>query len=145
MSEYAGTYTSPGFGTFTICAPGSTSSTCRTVLDDFRTADRVTGNISASGTQELYAAWPRFWSSHLRFIHDSGDCFAFESTNLYPDGYGADKTPFANPLFNFHSSFLVEKGKVAGFGFYVSLHQSWRSKKGGSVRDTADVWFDKVA
>jgi hypothetical protein len=40
MSKYAGTYTSPGFGNFT----------------DFRTADRVTRNISASGTQKLYAA-----------------------------------------------------------------------------------------
>jgi hypothetical protein len=38
----------------------------------------------------------------------------------------------------------VEDGVVVGLGFFVAEQQSWRAKKGGSVREIADVWFDKI-
>ncbi|KAJ7243095.1 beta-lactamase/transpeptidase-like protein [Mycena rebaudengoi] len=116
-----------------------------TVLDDFRL---LTGSLEIflrRGRKNYMPPGPGFGAPHLRFIHDSGDCFAFESTNPYPTATVPNKNTFCESPFQLHSSFLVEKGKVAGFGFYVSLINHGRSKKGGSVRDTADVWFDKVA
>ncbi|KAJ7282733.1 beta-lactamase/transpeptidase-like protein [Mycena rebaudengoi] len=143
ISKYAGTYRNLAHGNFTICAPDSTSSACKTVLGEFKTVDR---HSSGSGTPELYSAWPRFWCTHLRIVHISGDSFGLIPTVLYPQGYGADKTPFANSVLGgYLSTFLVEKGKVAGLGLFAAVHESKRSRKGGNVRDTADAWFDKVA
>ncbi|KAJ7292172.1 beta-lactamase/transpeptidase-like protein [Mycena rebaudengoi] len=142
ISRYAGTYMNLAFGNVTFCSPESTSSACKTVLRDFHTADR---NVPPA-TPELYSAWPRFWCSHFRFVHIDGESFGLVPIVLYPDGYGADKTPFANAVAGgYLSKFLVEKGEVAGFGVYASVQESKRSKKGGNVRDTADAWFDKVA
>ncbi|KAJ7292861.1 beta-lactamase/transpeptidase-like protein [Mycena rebaudengoi] len=143
LSEYAGTYTSPGYGNLTICARASTSSVCSAVIDNFETVDRATGR--RSGPSELYSAWPRFWSTELRFAHLSEHSFFVTPTALYVDGYGKDKTPFEDPEAQPQvSKFAVEEGKVVGLGLFTALRQSWRSKKGGSVRDTADVWFEKV-
>ncbi|KAJ7292859.1 beta-lactamase/transpeptidase-like protein [Mycena rebaudengoi] len=142
LSEYAGTYTSPGYGNITICARESTSSVCSTVVNKFETVDRATGRRSEPS--ELYSAWPRFWSTELRFVHLSENVFSVTSTTLYVNGYGKDKTPFENLFGTGPSTFAVEEGKVVGFGTFTALRQSWRSKKGGSLRDTADVWFEKV-
>ncbi|KAJ7292842.1 hypothetical protein C8J57DRAFT_1267254, partial [Mycena rebaudengoi] len=118
LFEYTGTYMNPGYGNITICARESTSS--------------VHGH--RLGASELYSPSPRFWSSHIRFTHVSENSFALATINLYINGYGADKTPFEN---------ASEEGKVVGLGIFRALRQSWRLKKGGSVRNTAGAWFGK--
>ncbi|KAJ7292878.1 beta-lactamase/transpeptidase-like protein [Mycena rebaudengoi] len=142
LSEYAGTYTSPGYGNITICARESTSSVCSTVVNNFETVDRATGRRSEPS--ELYSAWPRFWTTELRFVHLYENSFTVTPSALYVNGYGKDKTPFENLDGSLPSTFAVEEGKVVGLGLFTALRLSWRSKKGGSVRDTADVWFEKV-
>ncbi|KAJ7201961.1 beta-lactamase/transpeptidase-like protein [Mycena rebaudengoi] len=82
LFEYTGTYMNPGYGNITICARESTSSVCRTVVNDFETVDRGTGH--------------RLGASHIRFTHVSENSFALATINLYINGYGADKTPFEN-------------------------------------------------
>ncbi|KAJ7292877.1 beta-lactamase/transpeptidase-like protein [Mycena rebaudengoi] len=142
LSEYAGTYTSPGYGNITICARESTSSVCSTVVNNFETVDRATGR--RSGPSELYSAWPRFWTTELRFVHLYENSFTVTPSALYVNGYGKDKTPFENLDGSLPSTFAVEEGKVVGLGLFTALRQFWRSKKGGGVKDTADVWFEKV-
>ncbi|KAJ7292835.1 beta-lactamase/transpeptidase-like protein [Mycena rebaudengoi] len=143
LSEYTGTYMNPGYGNITICARESTSSVCRTVVNDFGTVDRGTGH--RLGASELYSASPRFWSSHIRFTHVSENFFALAAINVYINGYGADKTPFENASGSRAASiFIVDEGKVMGLGIFSALRQSWRLKNGGSVRDMADAWFEKV-
>ncbi|KAF7362847.1 Beta-lactamase domain-containing protein [Mycena venus] len=64
---------------------------------------------------------------------------------LRVDGYGADHTPFDEDSINdWKVTFMEENGKVVGLGFFVAENESWRAKEGGSVRDIADVWFDKI-
>jgi hypothetical protein len=66
-------------------------------------------------------------------------------TNLYVEGYGADHTPFEDIAQDGISArFAVEDGKVVGLGLFVAWEKSWRAKKGGSLRDIADVWFDRT-
>jgi hypothetical protein len=66
-------------------------------------------------------------------------------TTLYVDGYGSDHTPFEDVSDEIMSAtFMVEDGNVVGLGLFVAGGQSWRVKKGGSVREIADVWFDKL-
>ncbi|KAJ7204669.1 beta-lactamase/transpeptidase-like protein [Mycena pura] len=118
-------------------SPGPSSRECQVVIDDFRTPS------------SSYARWPRFWASHLRLspVPGSRDYeYAVQLTNLYPDGYGADRTPFEEPSAEFVAKFMMDSnGDVVGLGFFgVAQGTSWRSKRGGSMRDTADVWFDKI-
>ncbi len=41
LHAYTGTYHNPGYGSFTICAPSSSSHYCVTVLEDFAVVDNV--------------------------------------------------------------------------------------------------------
>ncbi|KAJ7160591.1 beta-lactamase/transpeptidase-like protein [Mycena crocata] len=145
ISEYAGTYTNSGYGNVTLCAPQSNSTLCKAPLADFATVDEATGHPPAPS--ELYAAWPRFWSSHLRMTHVSNNTFAFQASTLLPTGYGADKTPFENHdgFPSMPATFEVQDENVVGFGITFATRPSWRAKKGRSVEDTADAWFAKVA
>ncbi|KAJ7461808.1 beta-lactamase/transpeptidase-like protein [Mycena galericulata] len=130
-SGLAGTYSNLGYGNFTLCSPlFPTSSLCLEVVRDFRAVDSAAGRSTPS--LDLYSAWPRFWGTHLRLSHVSGNDYVFKLTTLYVDGYGADRSPFE------------DDGNVVGLGLFVANSESWRAKKGGSVRDIADVWFDKM-
>ncbi|KAJ7640499.1 beta-lactamase/transpeptidase-like protein [Mycena polygramma] len=128
--SFTGTYSNAGYGNFTLCSPlFPTSADCLQVIQDFRTVDSAACKPTPSA--DLYSAWPRFWGSHL---------------HLSP-GFGADRTPFEDVASEtFEAKFMLdsEGGKVAGLGMYVARRESWRVKKGGSVRDTADVWFEKL-
>ncbi|KAF8207383.1 beta-lactamase/transpeptidase-like protein [Mycena galopus ATCC 62051] len=143
LSALTGTYSNVGYGTFTLCsASQSTSTQCATVVEDFEKVDAAAGKLNNSS--ELYSAWSRFWGTHLRLTPTSGNDYIGEITTLYVDGYGADHTPFEDPVLDFKISFMEEEGKVVGLGFFVAENESWRAKRGGSIRDVADVWFDKL-
>ncbi|KAJ6559846.1 beta-lactamase/transpeptidase-like protein, partial [Mycena capillaripes] len=142
LSGLEGTYSNVGYGNFTLCSSAQpTTSQCAGVVQDFQRVDAATGRPSNSA--ELYSACSRFWGTHLRLTPISGNDYIGEITTLYVDGYGADHTPFEDPVFDFKITFMEEGGKVAGLGFFVTLGETWRERKGGSVHDIADAWFDK--
>ena len=91
IEQYAGKYTSPGYVNITLCAPTSTSPECLEVLKDFFLFDDV---ASPENRYTLYAAFPTLWSTHLRLHHVGGDDFEMLYTDLFPEGYGKDLTPF---------------------------------------------------
>ncbi|KAJ7851819.1 hypothetical protein B0H14DRAFT_2761099 [Mycena olivaceomarginata] len=148
LSGLAGTYSNVGYGNFTLCSAAQTTSPtslqCAGVIQDFAKVDTAAGKPSNSA--ELYSAWSRFWGTYLRLNPASGNDYVAQLTTLYVDGYGEDHTPFEDAVddFQFKITFMEEKGKVVGLGFFVAENESWRVKKGGSVRDTADAWFDKL-
>ncbi|KAJ7334797.1 beta-lactamase/transpeptidase-like protein [Mycena albidolilacea] len=150
IADLTGTYVSiGGYGNFTLCSPvPPTSPECLAPVQAFRTVDAAAG--TPTDPTDLYAVWPRFWASHIRFSRVSGNDYEYdysysaEITNLYVEGYGADRTPFEDVSDVIPARFAVEKGKVVGLGLSVALKPSWRAKKGGSLREIADVWFDKL-
>ncbi|KAF7350188.1 Beta-lactamase domain-containing protein [Mycena venus] len=143
LSGLAGTYSNVGYGNFTLCSSAQpTTAQCADVIQDFKRVDAAAGKPSNSA--ELYSAWSRFWGTHLRLTPISGNDYIGEITTLYVDGYGADHTPFEDPVIDFKITFMEEGGKVVGLGFFVASSETWREKKGGSVRDIADAWFDKL-
>ncbi|KAJ7803451.1 beta-lactamase/transpeptidase-like protein [Mycena olivaceomarginata] len=119
LSGLEGTYSNLGYGNFTLCSSAQPITT------------------------QSYSAWPRFWGSHLRLTPISGNAYDGKLTTLYVDGYGVDHTPFEDPVIDLGVAFMEEEGKVTGLGFFVASGETWREKKGGSVRDIADAWFDK--
>ncbi|KAJ7237632.1 beta-lactamase/transpeptidase-like protein, partial [Mycena rebaudengoi] len=138
-----GTYSNVGYGNFTLCSSAQpTTAQCAGVVQDFERVDVAAGKPRNSA--ELYSAWSRFWGTHLRLTPISGNDYIGEITTLYVDGYGADHTPFEDPLGDFKITFMEEGGKAVGLGFFVASSETWREKKGGSVRDRADTWFDKL-
>ncbi|KAJ6558172.1 beta-lactamase/transpeptidase-like protein [Mycena capillaripes] len=144
LSGFPGTYSNPGYGNFTLCSPlFPTSRECLDIIHDFRTVDSAAGKPTHS--VDLYGAWPRWWGTHLRVSPVSGNDYIVKLTTLYVDGYGADHTPFEVVSSEISAAtFMVEEGTVMGIGLFVAGEKSWRVKKGGSVRDIADVWFDKL-
>ncbi|KAG2069269.1 beta-lactamase/transpeptidase-like protein [Suillus decipiens] len=143
LEEFSGTYTDAGYGTITFCAPSANSSYCQDVISDFTAVDG--GKSSAPQSAQLLAAWPRICSSHIRGTHRSGNTFEFQYTSLFPEGYGRDSTPFETELSDATAEFVVENGKVVGFGIFGRLDQlAERERTHTTVKDRAEVWFDKV-
>lgn len=168
LEAYSGTYNNSGYGSFTICSASSTSQYCTEVLSNFTVVDSHTITADASSTpyvrnstRELYASFPRLWSSHLRFVHLERQKFLLEATNLFPEGYGKNKNPFEALADDDTGGVIVEfvvsdededeqvdGGRVQGFGM-MGLMEGKTARtareRGGSVRERADVWFERAA
>ncbi|KIP11152.1 hypothetical protein PHLGIDRAFT_28072 [Phlebiopsis gigantea 11061_1 CR5-6] len=145
LAAYAGHYHDPGYGSFTLCAPSpSPSSECTSVLHDFAPFhDTTNGSIPA-----LYTTVSAVWISHFRLVHRSADVFELHGTFLFPHGYGKDTSPFETNEMGDEpptAEFWVEDGKVKGValnGLVGEMTEMQRS--GGSLKDTAEVWLEKV-
>ncbi|KAJ7054958.1 beta-lactamase/transpeptidase-like protein [Mycena amicta] len=131
----AGTYSNAGPTQTNNTSP---SSSCKAVIEDFRLVDAAAGRPASQAESQLVAAWPRFWASHLRVspVEDASasDSYAFQMTNLYAHGFGKNSTAFEAPNLG---------GGVGLFGVAV-LPTIREVNVNGSVKDTADVWFDRV-
>ncbi|KAJ8593158.1 beta-lactamase/transpeptidase-like protein [Rhizopogon salebrosus TDB-379] len=143
LEEFSGTYSNPGYGSFTFCGPSNSSAYCQKVITDFNAVD--TAQSSAPSSPQLLAAWPRAWVSHIRAVHQSGNKFLLQWTSLLTEGYGRDSTPFEVGPSESTAEFVVEDGKVVGFGLFglVDLPTE-RGRTQTTVKNRAEAWFDKV-
>jgi len=151
LDAFSGTYTNPGYGSFTLCSPSSPSPSnyCTQVHSDFSIVDHAQDTSASVSNQDLLAAWPRVWSSHVRMRHQDDLVFDLYLTSLYPDGYGKDTMPFAKEkgigTVDAVAEFVVEEGRVVGFGLSGFVGQvTERARTYEGVRDQAEVWFDRV-
>jgi hypothetical protein len=146
IEEFSGTYVNAGYGPITFCSPSVNSPYCQNVISDFAAVDA--GKSGAPQSVQLLAAWPRIWASHIRGVHQSGNTFNVQYTSLYPEGYGRDTTPFETAEIGTSEAtaeFVVEDGKVVGFGLVGLVGQlTERERTHTTVKDRAEVWFDKV-
>jgi hypothetical protein len=146
IEEFSGTYVNAGYGPITFCSPSGNSPYCQDVISDFAAVDA--GKSGAPQSVQLLAAWPRIWASHIRGVHLSGNTFNVQYTSLYPEGYGRDTTPFETAEIGTSEAtaeFVVEDGKVVGFGLVGLVGQlTERERTHTTVKDRAEVWFDKV-
>ncbi|KAG1877405.1 beta-lactamase/transpeptidase-like protein [Suillus subluteus] len=128
LEEFSGTYSNAGYGAITFCSPSGSSLYCQDVISNFTAVDA--GKSTAPQSVQLFAAWPRIWSSHIR------------------EGYGRDTTPFETSEIGSSEAtaeFVVEDGKVVGFGLVGLVGQvTERERTHTTVKDRAEVWFDKV-
>jgi len=135
----AGTYHSTGYGTVVLCSVDSSSPSCRSVLDDFRA---VNESISPNST-DLFASFNTVWSKHAHFTHTNASKYLISLGMVYPEGYGKNSTPFSTLAPITTAQFVVENGKIVGFGFNDS--DTSDLTHGGSVEETSQVWFVKEA
>lgn len=154
LELYAGTYFNAGYGkgNLTLCTQASDSKHCKQVINDFSSFPKE------GASSLLYASLPTIWSSHARLQYAGNDTFNNQITYLFPNGYGKDKSPFeANEEGESEGTvrFVVNRVKdsngvvtaeeVLGFGLFDTVGAvTDREKKGGSIEETADVWFEKV-
>ena len=140
--DFTGLYLNEGYGAFLLCDSKSTSAHCATVLDDFAAVDAPEKPKST----ELYASWPRLWTSHVRASYAGDMRFVIQVSQLFPQGYGKNTTPFELFGGGAFADFVVrDDGEVLGFGLFgLAGERTNREKKGGSVEDTAEVWFDRA-
>lgn len=134
-----GTYCSAGYGTLVLCNMLSTSPACKGIQNDVRA---ITGSESLSpNPHDLFTYWGAVWEKHGYFAYTNGSSYSILIGTVYPQGYGKNSTPFAEMGTYSTAKFVVENGKVVGFGFNDT--QIWNLAHGKSVKDTSQVWFDK--
>lgn len=154
LELYAGTYFNAGYGkdNLTLCTQASDSKHCKQVVNDFSSFPKE------GASSFLYASLPTLLSSHACLRNAGNDTFNTQITYLFPNGYGKDKSPFE--AYEEGESegtvrFVVNRGKdnngvvtaedVLGFSLFDTVGAvTDREKKGGSIEETADVWFEKV-
>lgn len=145
-AAFVGTYTNPGYPNITICAATTATPECASVLDVFRHFEDTTA------TDLLYASLPSVWTTHARIAHVAGSTFHMQGTYLFPHGYGRDTSPFETSeegQSTIRLEFVMtESGgttEVSGFGIFGFVGEQTEAQRlGGSVQDTAEVWFTKV-
>jgi hypothetical protein len=138
--DFTGVYVNEGYGSFVLCNSTSTSHYCTQVLSDFAVVDGA--SAAKNKESELYAEWPRYWSSHLRLAHRSGLRFTLQPTALFPKGYSKDTRPFETYEGDFGDfgdvEFVDRDGAIEGLGMFL---KTGREKMEGSIEERADVWF----
>lgn len=159
--DLTGTYYNAGYGNITFCSAAfSNDASCNPLLSDFAAVDAVSGTgFNASSVQggELVADWGKFFAPQARLI-PSGAAATDASGNttapytiiveaLFPQGYGANTAAFEELLGSATATFVVDGtgSTVYGFGLTGTVgEESDRQLQGGSVEETADVWFVKL-
>ncbi|EJD02324.1 beta-lactamase/transpeptidase-like protein [Fomitiporia mediterranea MF3/22] len=153
LSAYSGLYSNPGYGVFVLCDPESTSHYCDSVLSDFRAVDAAQSLPFPPQTDvpQLFAAWPRIWSSHVRLVHAANNTNKFDIsfTRLFPEGYGASDTAFEvyeSDRYEGQVEFVVdEEGmSVIGFGYFGVGDMKGNREEGVSIEDGSIAWFTRV-
>ncbi|CDO69943.1 hypothetical protein BN946_scf184836.g17 [Trametes cinnabarina] len=147
LEAYEGAYDDPGYGAITICAPKSKSRACTAVLDDFASLGPLTDT-----TPHLYGSFRTLWSSHVRFIHHSGDTFNVTFTQIFPQGYGRNTSAFEtyeSGEGEGHVVFTVaaEGPEILGFALVVdqdAVAARMRRSKGASLGEAADALFFRI-
>lgn len=150
MAKYVGTYENVAYGKLTICDRSPASPSCQFVLSDFDKVDSAQSLPLPPSREipQLFAQWPRFWSSHARFVHCGNNTFDLALTNLFTEGYGDSKTPFEAyemDTYEAQVEFVVVDGEVVGFGFFGEGEDMSRNiHVRESVQENAIVWFEKI-
>ncbi|KAJ3557983.1 hypothetical protein NM688_g1175 [Phlebia brevispora] len=147
LEDYAGVYVNPGYPNITLCAPTGDSSACIQALKAFSHFEDV------KQSQTLYAIISSLWITHGRLQHVKEHTFEMSGTYLFPHGYGKDQSSFetwerGSP--GLIAEFVVEElleneRKVMGFGLKGFVGETtMRQRMGGSVEETAEVYFTKI-
>ena len=98
--------------------------------------------------RSLYTAFSSLWISHLRLEHTDAEAFAVHGGFLFPDGFGRDRAPFEMGMTEgagITAEFLVEGGRVRGLALNGLVGEVTNAQRtGGGLKDTAEVWFEKI-
>lgn len=145
---YVGTYANGGYRNITLCTSTSTTGDCPDVLNAFERVDPISPYKSHLN---LYASYPGIWASHLRLLRvsDGEHTFQAQFTYLFPYGHGKNTTGFemwepglSEAIMKFVVEGEGEEKRVVGIGMYrMSGDVSERQRLGGTVQETADVWW----
>lgn len=141
--DLTGTYYNAGYGTSVLCSVHSTSPSCKSVLDAFRSIDPSSLSPKSTST-DLFASRVTLVSTHIRFAcTDVSNCL-ISAGSIYPQGYGKNTTAFSTLVPIATAEFVVENGKAVGFG-WNNIIDDGGVKRSGSVEETSEVWFVKQA
>jgi hypothetical protein len=148
IGAYAGTFINPGYGSLRLHAPIDTSPEARDILNEYATV----GIDASPDAQTLFARWSRNFFTHLSLSHEDGNVFAPRAQVLFPNGYGANKTPFETgtrgaPRSRFEFKVVNEGGHERVIGFAIlgsSGPPTPRELAGSTLEERADVWFERI-
>lgn len=139
----AGTYHSAGQGSpITFFSSSCSGPDAERVLSTFRAVG------SELAADDLYAALPRVWCTHVRLVHIGGVRFSLHHNWLFPEGYGKDRSPFALHAQDQECGivhFVAEGTQVIGFALTgTAEEETILERRGGMLQDIADAWFEKI-
>ncbi|KAF8183036.1 beta-lactamase/transpeptidase-like protein [Mycena galopus ATCC 62051] len=149
FSALAGTYRDPGYGTLDLClvstdsSNASASESCRQIIDEIPTA--LPGVLDPH-IPTLLARWKAFGVTHVSIAHFEHNLFNVTGVFSIPTGNSSDKPYWVQS--DTHPNFVAEfsfDGK-AGIGIrgFWGAGNGVESPHGDSVKDRAEVWFEKI-
>ncbi len=138
--DLTGTYYNAGYGVGELCSVHSSSPSCESVLDAFRSIDSSLSTNSSS--TDLFAPWVTILSTHMRFTYTNNSQYLISIGSIYPQGYGKNSTAFSTLAPGATAEFVVENEEVVGFG--LNIVGDGGDARSGSVEETAEVWFVKT-
>jgi hypothetical protein len=141
--DLTGTNNNAGYGTGVLCSVHSTSPSCKSVLDAFRSIDPSSLSPKSTST-DLFASWVMLFSTHIRFTHTNDSNYLISAGSIYPQGYGKNTTAFSTLFPVATAEFVVQNGKAVGLG-WNNIIDDGGVKRSGSVEETSEVWFVKQA
>ncbi|KAH7927509.1 beta-lactamase/transpeptidase-like protein [Leucogyrophana mollusca] len=150
LQKYAGMYSSPGYQNLTFCDPSSQLPYCKRILGNYARIDPTTRSQDITKSH-LVSTWPGCWTREVHFEHREDNLFRGEFARWLSYGYGANATAFQVEVPamlgpDIVASFVVEDSEVVGFGLFgTEGFETKRQRSGRTVREKADVWFDKVS
>ena len=131
--DLTGTYYNAGYGTGVLCSVHSSSPSCGSVLDAFRSIDPSLSAPNSNST-DLFASWVTPLSTHVRFIYTNDSQYLVSIGSIYPQGYGKNSTPFSTLTPSATAEFVVENEKVVGFGWDI-IGDDGDVRQSGSVEE----------
>ncbi|KAF8495154.1 beta-lactamase/transpeptidase-like protein [Russula emetica] len=145
--DLTGIYYNAGYGTGVLCSVHSTSPSCKSVLDAFRSVDPSSLSPNSTST-DLFASWVTLFSTHIRFTYytnNNSHYYLISAGSIYPQGYGKNLTAFSALVPVATAEFVVENKEVVGFGWNNIIDGGGGVQPSGSVEETSEVWFVKQA
>ncbi|TFK69244.1 beta-lactamase/transpeptidase-like protein [Pluteus cervinus] len=151
IESFAGVYKNPGYGTVELCAfpvanMSVLSPSCKNLVNE---VDVTLPGVLRPNKPTLIGRWNKVWATHIILTHFSGNLFNISAPMSVPTNdasypfwvYGMDRpefeTVFAEFAFAPDQGFGL-KGNVWGAGSYAG------PPSGNTLRDTAEVYFEKV-
>ena len=153
-SKFAGTYINPAYGRYDFCLPPShsPSSLARCSKSDKYWELVRRSNVSdASVEPSLGVVLPAVFANYAQLYRISNTVFNVTGFEIMttPSTDGSERRPVVVPAFGYESTVEFAIGNdrtIEGFGFRGIWGAGYgvESPTGETVRERAEVWFDRV-
>ncbi|KAK7042563.1 beta-lactamase class penicillin binding protein [Favolaschia claudopus] len=151
FSDLAGTYTDPGYGSLDLCLISpkslvdSPSESCSQLIGEIPI--QIPSTLDPE-VPTLLARWPAFGMTHVSLAHFERNVFNVTAIFSIPTANASDKPYWVQTQSDpsLVAEFALDDSEKASVGLrgFWGAGEGVESPEGDSVKDRAEVWFEKI-